>query len=91
MGMFGRFHPLELERMVNMAKNQHVTPCSNGGWQVKGAGNVKATAVVSTQKQAINIARNIAKIQRSELLIHGKNGQIRERDSYGGDPYPPKG
>ncbi|EGD1666955.1 DUF2188 domain-containing protein, partial [Escherichia coli] len=23
--------------------------------------------------------------------IHGRDGQIRERDSYGNDPFPPKG
>jgi hypothetical protein len=28
--------------------------------------------------------------QGSELLIHGQNGQIRERNSYGNDPHPPK-
>ena len=26
-----------------MGKNQHVTPHPDGGWQVKGAGNSKAT------------------------------------------------
>ena len=29
--------------------------------------------------------------QESELFIHGKNGRIRERDSYGNDPFPPRG
>ena len=29
--------------------------------------------------------------QETELLIHGQNGQIRERSSYGNDPFPPKG
>ncbi|MCA1979310.1 MAG: DUF2188 domain-containing protein [Thiobacillus sp.] len=27
----------------------------------------------------------------SEVLIHGENGRIRERNSYGNDPHPPKG
>lgn len=26
-----------------------------------------------------------------ELFIHGTNGRIRGRNSYGNDPYPPKG
>ena len=73
-----------------MGKNQHVTPHGNQ-WQVKGAGNKKATAVTQTQQQAINIARDIAKNQKSELVIHGQNGQIRQKDSFGNDPYPPKG
>ena len=74
-----------------MGKNQHVTPHPDGGWQVKGAGNSRATVRTETQKEAIDIARDIARNQESELFIHGENGRIRERDSHGHDPYPPKG
>ena len=74
-----------------MAKNQHITPHPNGGWQVKGAGNSKATVVTSTPGEAIKIGREIAKNQGSELFVHNKQGRIRERNSYGNDPYPPKG
>ena len=74
-----------------MGKNQHVTPHPNGGWQIKGAGNVKATKITPTQDSAINIAKTIAKNQKSELFIHNTKGQIRERNSYGNDPFPPKG
>ena len=28
---------------------------------------------------------------QSEVLIHGTNGKIRAKDSYGNDPNPPKG
>ena len=71
-------------------KNQHVVP-SGKNWAVKGAGNSKATRIVQTQKGASTIAREIAINQGSEMFIHGKNGQIRERNTYGSDPYPPKG
>jgi hypothetical protein len=74
-----------------MAKNQHITPHPNGGWQVKGAGNSRATVRTSTQKQAIDVGRSIAKNQHSELVIHRPNGRIRDKDSYGNDPFPPKG
>ena len=74
-----------------MGKNQHVTPHPDGGWQVKGAGNSRATVRTETQKEAIDIARDIAHNQESELIIHGENSRIRERDSHGHDPYPPKG
>ncbi|NHB57558.1 DUF2188 domain-containing protein [Acinetobacter shaoyimingii] len=70
-------------------KNQHVVPRQDG-WAVKGAGNNKATRVVSTQAEAIQIAQDIAKNQQSDTKIHGKNGQIRAGNSYGNDPYPPK-
>lgn len=72
-----------------MGKNQHVVPRQKG-WAVEGEGNSKPTKVTATQQEAIDVAREIAKNQQSELLIHGKNGQIRDRDSYGNDPFPPK-
>lgn len=70
-------------------KNQHVTPHQDG-WQVMGAGNQKATVVTNNQQQAIEIARQIAQNQKSEVVIHRPNGQIRDKDSYGNDPVPPK-
>lgn len=72
-------------------RNQHVTRHSAGGWQVKGAGSSRATIRTSTQKEAIAAARSIAINQKSEVVIHGTNGQIRAKDSYGNDPCPPKG
>lgn len=74
-----------------MGKQQHVTKHPEGGWQVKGEGNTKATVRTSTQKEAIQIAREIAIHQRSELVIHGRDGKIRAKDSFGGDPFPPRG
>ena len=73
-----------------MGKNQHVVKHENG-WAVKGAGNEKATKVVSTQKEAIEVGKQIAKNQQSELLIHGRDGKFREKNSYGNDPERSKG
>lgn len=69
-----------------MGKPQHVTPHPDGGWQVKGAGNERATVITDTQKEAIEIAREIAMNQNSEVVIHRPNGRIRDKDSYGNDP-----
>ena len=74
-----------------MNKNQHITPHPDGGWQVKGAGNFRATVRTDTQYDAIAIGREIARNQHSELVIHGTDGRIRAKDSYGNDPFPPKG
>jgi Uncharacterized protein conserved in bacteria (DUF2188) len=73
-----------------MGKNQHVVPHSQG-WAVKSAGAGRAASVHTTQSAAIEAARSTAKSQQSELLIHGRNGQIRAKDSYGPDSFPPKG
>jgi len=73
-----------------LADNYHVVP-NNGDWSVKKEGAGKASRNFDTQKEAIDYARNHAREEKVELLIHGRNGQIRERDSYGNDPFPPKG
>ncbi|TCL06974.1 DUF2188 domain-containing protein [Sodalis ligni] len=72
------------------SKNQHVVPHKDG-WAVKGAGNQRATSVHDTQQQAVDAAREIARNQQSELVIHRPDGRIRDKDSYGNDPFPPKG
>ena len=72
-------------------KNQFVTPHPDGGWQVKGAGNSRATKRMSTQKEGIDYAREIARNQHSELVICRPDGTIRAKDSHGHDPLPPKG
>lgn len=71
-------------------KNQHVV-LHPSGWAVKGAGNERASSVHGTQREAIAAARETAMRQGSEMLIHGENGRIRERNTYGTDPSPPKG
>ncbi len=73
-----------------MGKNQHVLPHSDG-WQVKGEGNGRATVVTNTKQQAVDRAREIARNQESELVVHNKNGQIGAKDSHGHDPFPPRG
>jgi len=73
-----------------MGRNQHVVP-HNGEWAVRGEHTQRVTRTASTQAEAIQIAREIAINQQSELFIHRPNGQIRDRNSYGNDPYPPEG
>lgn len=70
-------------------KNQHVVP-HKGRWAVRGEGNRRVTRVAKTQRDAIDIAQQIARNQGSEVVIHRPDGTIRDRDSYGNDPHPPK-
>lgn len=71
-------------------KNQHVVPHGKE-WAVKGEGNSKNTFITDTQSEAIDLAKDIAQNQKTELFIHNRHGQIRERNTYGNDPNPPKG
>ena len=72
-----------------MEKNQHVVP-RKGSWAVRGEGNERVTSIHDTQREAIDAARQIAQRQRTEVVIHRPDGRIRDKDSYGNDPCPPK-
>lgn len=73
-----------------MGKNQWVVKRDNE-WAVRGEGNSRDTSHHKTQQKAIDAARGIAQNQKSELIIQGQNGKIREKNSYGNDSSPPKG
>ena len=72
-------------------KSQHVTPRDGGKWAVRSSGSSRASSVHQNQREAIAEARRIAKAQKTELYVHGRDGRIRDRSSYGNDPHPPKG
>ena len=71
-------------------KAQHVVP-RDGKWAVRRTGAVRVTQRFDTQGEAIEAGRDIARKQGTELYIHGRDGRIRERSSYGSDPFPPNG
>ncbi|WP_409425918.1 DUF2188 domain-containing protein [Pseudoalteromonas sp. RW-H-Ap-1] len=57
----------------------------------KKSGSERASKHFDTQAEAIQWAKGVAQNQKSELYVHGKDGKIREKNSYGNDPHPPKG
>lgn len=73
-----------------MAKDYWATKHPEG-WQVKGAGNERATSIHSTQDAAWAEARTRAKGSEGEAYLTGRNGQIRERNTYGNDPKRSRG
>lgn len=74
-----------------MARNEHhVVPSPNGGWNVKRNNAQRASIHTETKAEAIRAGRQISQNQKTELVIHGKNGRIQNLDSHGHDPCPPK-
>ncbi len=63
-------------------KNQHVIP-SGDRWAVRRVGASRSSGIYETQKEAISAATTIARNQGADLYIHGRDGRIRERVSYG--------
>lgn len=71
------------------SKRIHVVPHKDG-WATKREGGQRAGSTHGTQSQAIDAARDRAIREKGEVVIHRPNGQIRDADSYGNDPNPPK-
>lgn len=68
-----------------MDKNQHVVP-RGARWAVHGAGNRRATRLFDTKSKAVAHGREIARRRGGELVIHGADGRIRAKRSYGRAP-----
>lgn len=77
-------------RRTVMKKQIHVVQ-RDDGWAPLRAGANKSGPVQQTQAQAIQAATATAKREGGEVIIHGRDGQFRERNSYGNDPFPPRG
>lgn len=72
-----------------MPKNIHTVPRGEN-WAVKKEGQAKPLSVHNTKARALERGAAAAKKLHVEHIIHGRDGQIKDRDSYGRDPNPPK-
>ncbi len=70
-------------------KTHHVVPSPEDGWDVKKGGGKKSIKHFDTKQEAIDYGREVSRNQKSELVIHGKDGKIQSSDSHGNDPCPP--
>jgi hypothetical protein len=70
-------------------KDIHVIP-HGAGWATKKEGAERAGSVRTTQRDAIDAAVAQAKRERVDVVVHGRDGKIRDSDSYGNDPFPPR-
>lgn len=73
-----------------MGKNIHITHRENGSWAVIGEKDKKASSLHNTQRAAIKTGRPLAQNNKSEIVIHDRENRIRDKDSYGNDPSPPR-
>ncbi len=70
-------------------KNFHSVPKDNR-WAVKKEGIVKPLSMHRTQATAEEKTRLLAKKAEVEAVYHNKKGEIKDKDSFGHDPNPPK-
>ena len=69
----------------------HVVRGNNGGWKVRVEGKTRAQSIHNTQAEAAAVGKEIARRNKSELLIHGRDRRIRDRSTFGHDPRRTRG
>lgn len=71
-------------------KSHHVVPDPDGGWNVKKGGASRASRHFRTKREAESYGRTVSQRQRSEFVVHKRDGTIQRKDSHGNDPNPPR-
>ena len=71
-------------------KDIHITHRKDGSWAVIGVNDERASSLHDTQADAIKAGTPLAQKNRSELVIHDRENKIRDKDSFGYDPNPPR-
>jgi uncharacterized protein DUF2188 len=79
------------QRRIPMAQPSIHSVPHEDRWANEREGASRASAVFDTQEEAIEDAKRTAQRENLEHVIHGRDGEIRERSSYGNDPFPPRG
>jgi hypothetical protein len=72
---------------MSKAGDVHIVRGNSGGWQVRIEGTARARSIHKTQAEAAKAGTLLARKNKSELLIHGRDGKIRERSTFGHDPH----
>ena len=60
--------------------SHHVVPNPDGGWDVKKGGAERVSGHFDRKSDAVDKGREISRNQGTEFYIHGKNGQIQQKD-----------
>jgi uncharacterized protein YdaT len=74
---------------MSKKRDIHVVP-HNDRWATRKEGAERVGTTADTQRQAIERARGQARREKVEVVIHRRDGTIRDSDSFGGDPNPPR-
>jgi hypothetical protein len=72
-------------------QNQVWVSPSGDDWKVRSVGAERAIGIFGTKAEAVERARKVAVNKEAELLVQNGDGTIGWRNSYGNDPFPPRG
>jgi hypothetical protein len=73
-----------------MARGWIHTVYREGFWinEVEDGGQISRR---ETKERAVEVGREAAQARGTEHVIHDRDGTIAARNSYGNDPFPPRG
>ncbi|MCU7933227.1 MAG: DUF2188 domain-containing protein [Candidatus Thiodiazotropha sp. (ex Codakia rugifera)] len=77
---------------MSKGRDRTISRREDGSWANKRNDADKASSLHSTQKEAIDAARDMLSNQGGgELITKGRDGRIRSKDTIhpGNDPFPP--
>lgn len=77
-------------RSVMKKTSYHVVPHFEGGWAVRKSGSERVSGKFVSQNDAIKRGQELSRQNKTELYIHRQDGTVRQKNSYGNDPCPPK-
>jgi hypothetical protein len=72
---------------VEPRRDVHVVPHYDG-WATKREGGVRVGRLAETQADAIEIGKRMAKRDKVQLVVHGRDSKIQDTYSYGKDSLP---
>ncbi|WP_209705330.1 DUF2188 domain-containing protein [Leucobacter exalbidus] len=75
---------------MSKRKSVHTVPRGDG-WGNLSSGSTRVPKIYSTKAEAQAAGRATAMRQEAEHVIHNRNGRIGASNSYGNDPFPPRG
>jgi hypothetical protein len=83
---------LQRECKMPNRNNHWVSQREDGRWADKREGADRASGLYNTQQEAFEAARDAAMREGGEVFIKNREGQIRDRNTYGQpDNFPPEG
>lgn len=74
-----------------LGNHKHLWVVPHGDrWAYRREGSDRVSDTFRTQARAEAAAKRVARAEKGEVFTQGRDGHIRDRDSYGGDPFPPR-
>jgi hypothetical protein len=76
---------INIKELIMVDSNLHVVTHEEEGWAIKREGMARPLSTHATQKDAINAAVDVAQDGDASVIVHRRDGRIREVKSFNGN------